>query len=146
MAQEDRPLLARAESNDSIREANEEDALLTGAARPSSKEEQSRWQKYREAGLSLYALLATITIIALAIAVHRESKHQHGHRHKDGGGKESGGHDQDGRRNLIFMVSDGMGPTSLSMTRSFRQWVDVLPKEDILVLDEHLVGSSRTRS
>lgn len=44
------------------------------------------------------------------------------------------------------MVSDGMGPASLSLTRSFRQYTRGLPINDTLVLDHHLVGSSRTRS
>lgn len=50
------------------------------------------------------------------------------------------------KRNLIFMVSDGMGPASLSLTRSFRQYIDGLPGNDTLVLDQHFWGSSRTRS
>jgi alkaline phosphatase len=44
------------------------------------------------------------------------------------------------------MVSDGMGPASLSMARSFRQFEAGLPVDDTLVLDRHLIGSSRTRS
>ncbi|KAK5278443.1 vacuolar alkaline phosphatase, partial [Cryomyces antarcticus] len=44
------------------------------------------------------------------------------------------------------MVSDGMGPTSLSLTRSFRQYEHGLPWGDKLVLDGHLIGQSRTRS
>lgn len=143
MAQNDRPLLARDNSRDSIREANEEDALLTGQARPTSRSERSRWQKYREAGLSVYALLATITIIALAIVVNHESKQAQTKTPSHHWGEDG---KPTGKRNLIFMVSDGMGPASLSLTRSFRQYTEVLPKEDILVLDEHLVGSSRTRS
>ncbi|KAF3092364.1 hypothetical protein TWF569_003587 [Orbilia oligospora] len=50
------------------------------------------------------------------------------------------------KRNLIFMVSDGMGPASLSLTRSFRQFTENLPIDDILTLDKHFIGSSRTRS
>lgn len=50
------------------------------------------------------------------------------------------------KQNVIFMVTDGMGPASLSLARSFRQFRDKLPINDILVLDKHLVGSSRTRS
>lgn len=50
------------------------------------------------------------------------------------------------KRNLIFMVSDGMGPASLSLTRSFRQHVEGLPEGDVLTLDKHFWGSSRTRS
>jgi alkaline phosphatase len=44
------------------------------------------------------------------------------------------------------MVSDGMGPTSLALTRSFRQQVESLPYDNTLVLDKHLIGTSRTRS
>lgn len=51
-----------------------------------------------------------------------------------------------GKRNLVFMVSDGMGPAPLSMTRSFRQFVDGLPFDDTLTLDRHFWGTSRTRS
>lgn len=50
------------------------------------------------------------------------------------------------KRNLVFMVSDGMGPASLSLTRSFRQHVDGLPLDDVLTLDRHFWGTSRTRS
>jgi alkaline phosphatase len=44
------------------------------------------------------------------------------------------------------MVSDGMGPASLSLTRSFRQFTDSLPADDVLTLDRHFWGTSRTRS
>ena len=50
------------------------------------------------------------------------------------------------KRNMIFFVTDGMGPASLSLTRSFRQLTQNLPHNDTLWLDRHLVGSSRTRS
>lgn len=50
------------------------------------------------------------------------------------------------KKNVIFMVTDGMGPASLSLTRSFRQHTEGLDIGDVLVLDKHLVGSSRTRS
>ncbi|KAK6538935.1 hypothetical protein TWF694_010486 [Orbilia ellipsospora] len=50
------------------------------------------------------------------------------------------------KRNLIFMVSDGMGPASLSLTRSWRQFTEGLPINDILTLDQNFIGSSRTRS
>lgn len=50
------------------------------------------------------------------------------------------------KKNVIFMVTDGMGPASLSLARSFKQFRDELPMDDILQLDKHLVGSSRTRS
>ncbi|KAK6455648.1 vacuolar alkaline phosphatase [Scheffersomyces xylosifermentans] len=50
------------------------------------------------------------------------------------------------KKNVIFMVTDGMGPASLSLARSFRQFRDELSIDDILTLDKYLVGSSRTRS
>lgn len=50
------------------------------------------------------------------------------------------------KRNLIFMVSDGMGPASLSLTRSYRQRVEGLDYSDTLTLDKHFWGTSRTRS
>ncbi|CAB4255058.1 similar to Saccharomyces cerevisiae YDR481C PHO8 Repressible vacuolar alkaline phosphatase [Maudiozyma barnettii] len=56
------------------------------------------------------------------------------------------GHPKPQKKNLIFFVTDGMGPASLSLTRSFRQLTEGLPINDILELDHHLIGSSRTRS
>lgn len=50
------------------------------------------------------------------------------------------------KKNVIFFVTDGMGPASLSLARSFRQLQEGLPIDDILTLDKHLIGSSRTRS
>lgn len=50
------------------------------------------------------------------------------------------------KKNIIFMVTDGMGPASLSLARSFKQFRDELDIDDILELDRHLIGSSRTRS
>lgn len=55
-------------------------------------------------------------------------------------------HHKPTKKNLIFFVTDGMGPASLSLTRSFRQYIDDLPINDTLTLDHHLIGSSRTRS
>jgi len=51
-----------------------------------------------------------------------------------------------GKRNVVFMVSDGMGPASLHLTRSYRQHVDGLPWGETLFLDKNLIGTSRTRS
>ncbi|KAG7661970.1 PHO8 [[Candida] subhashii] len=50
------------------------------------------------------------------------------------------------KKNIIMMVTDGMGPASMSAARSFRQFRDELPINDILTLDKFLIGSSRTRS
>ena len=53
---------------------------------------------------------------------------------------------QSQKKNVIFFVTDGMGPASLSLTRSYRQFTLNLPIDDTLALDKHLIGSSRTRS
>lgn len=50
------------------------------------------------------------------------------------------------KRNLIFMVSDGMGPASLSMARNFQQYVEGSEIGTTLFLDEHFLGNSRTKS
>jgi alkaline phosphatase len=50
------------------------------------------------------------------------------------------------KKNVIFMVSDGMGPASVNLARTFRQYRDDLPYDDILTLDRHFVGHSRTMS
>ncbi|CAI4059429.1 hypothetical protein SKDZ_04G6720 [Saccharomyces kudriavzevii ZP591] len=50
------------------------------------------------------------------------------------------------KKNVIFFVTDGMGPASLSMARSFKQHILDLAIDDILTLDQHFIGSSRTRS
>ncbi|WPK26792.1 hypothetical protein PUMCH_004153 [Australozyma saopauloensis] len=50
------------------------------------------------------------------------------------------------KQNVIFMVTDGMGPASLSLARSFKQHRDGLSIDDILTLDKHIIGNSRTRS
>lgn len=50
------------------------------------------------------------------------------------------------KKNVIFFVTDGMGPASLSLTRSYRQYLEELPIDDVLELDKYLIGSSRTRS
>lgn len=50
------------------------------------------------------------------------------------------------KKNVIFFVTDGMGPASLSLSRSFRQYTQDLPMDDVLNLDKYLIGSSRTRS
>jgi alkaline phosphatase len=39
-----------------------------------------------------------------------------------------------------------VGPASLSLTRSFRQYQGSLSADDVLILDQHFIGSSRTRS
>ena len=135
MLSQDRPSSDRSDE----RNVEEEDALLTGEHKARSTKDG--WASWREIGLFTWALIATALVIVFAVM------YQHQQTVKP---RESGGAWQDrkpnGKRNMIFMVSDGMGPTSLSMTRSFRQVESGLPPGDVLVLDRYMIGSSRTRS
>lgn len=116
----------------------EEDALLTG--QNTGKQETTTYARrnWKEIGLFVWALIATAVIVVLAV-LYQHSRAEHG-------GSRSGGKIPEGKRNLIFMVSDGMGPTSLALTRGWRQHVDQLPWDDTLTIDQHLIGQSRTRS
>ncbi|ROT42061.1 repressible alkaline phosphatase [Sodiomyces alkalinus F11] len=89
--------------------------------------------RLRETLLFIWALLATAGVIVLAVW----SQHSRQTRHEPSAPE---------KRNLIFMVSDGMGPASLSLTRSFRQHIHDLPHNDTLTLDQNFWGTSRTRS
>lgn len=119
----------------------EDDALLTGQSTNKSADApvliKSRW---REIGVFVWALLATAAVLVLAVV------YQHSRSEQGGESGHSRHEIPSGKRNLIFMVSDGMGPTSLSMTRSWRQYTEHLPYDETLVLDQHLIGQSRTRS
>lgn len=53
---------------------------------------------------------------------------------------------KDKKKNVIFMVSDGMGPASVNLARTFRQYKDDLKYDNLLTLDDYLVGALRTRS
>ncbi|KAH8909833.1 alkaline phosphatase-like protein [Coniochaeta sp. PMI_546] len=135
------PLLAdsRRRSLDSDHDAEQEDAALQAHGRTTSPSLLSRearaGSRLREIVLFAWAFLATVAVIVLAVIFqHRQQTVPH----------ESASSAP--KRNLIFMVSDGMGPTSLSMTRSFRQLVEGLPADDTLTLDGHFWGTSRTRS
>ncbi|KAA8647301.1 hypothetical protein EYZ11_013404 [Aspergillus tanneri] len=142
MARDD-PLLAPRPSseNSSVRNAEEEDALLTGE-HTRREHRQSRWTFWKEVGLFTWALIATIAVVVLAVVFqHETSRNGDGTKQTWGpGGKPTG------KRNLIFMVSDGMGPASLTMTRNYRQYTEGLPVDSTLVLDSHIIGTSRTRS
>ncbi|KAI0128913.1 alkaline phosphatase [Xylariales sp. AK1849] len=134
MASATTPLLAndrRDSSAGSDRSTNSEDGALRGEA-PSTHTGRSWHLRLREALIFAWALLATAGVLILAIWMSHSSQTQFS--------KPSG------KRNLIFMVSDGMGPASLSLTRSFRQYTEGLEYGDTLTLDKHFWGSSRTRS
>jgi alkaline phosphatase len=99
-----------------------------------TSKKENRASRFREIGFFLWALFATAAVIVLAVWT------QHNHQ------VQSKPNAPASKRNLVFMVSDGMGPASLSLTRSYRQYVEGLPIDDVLVLDKHFWGSSRTRS
>ncbi|KAI9880827.1 MAG: hypothetical protein M1830_000263 [Pleopsidium flavum] len=141
MARGEEPLLQRAPSDASDdRNVEEEDALLTGQHTLRRDRRDYGWLFWREVGLFAWALVATAAVILLAVL------YQHQQSASPGKNSDSHSAKPSGKRNMIFMVSDGMGPTSLSLTRSFRQFESGLPPDDVLALDKHLIGSSRTRS
>ena len=139
------PLLAssRPSSEDlDDRAGVEEDALLAGQTARAPARRRHGWKFWREVGLFMWALLATIAVIVIAVVTQQGAPRQPG----SGGGGGNSGDMPTSKRNLIFMVSDGMGPTSPSLTRSFKQFRDGTGPGDTLVLDRQLIGSSRTRS
>jgi alkaline phosphatase len=115
------------------RASHDEDALLTGESTSRDKfgnhVTQSKWKSI---GIFVWAVLATAGVLILGVIWQRSRLDADGWKHA--------------KRNVIFLVSDGMGPTSLEMTRSWRQFENDFGYNNVLVLDEHLVGSSRTRS
>ncbi|KAK3170171.1 hypothetical protein OEA41_009557 [Lepraria neglecta] len=142
MAKDQEPLLAEerpSSERSSERHVEEEDALLTGQQKPQQR--KYGWPFWREVGLFTWALITTVLVIVLGVMYqHQQTSHP------SKSGEWGKNWKPSGKRNMIFMVSDGMGPTSLSLTRSFRQTESGLPIDDVLVLDQHLIGSSRTRS
>lgn len=156
------PLLADEprRSEDSTRRAEEEDAALHGIAAPAPS---SRRTTLREILLFAWALIATAAVVVLAVVLqHRNSSTANpstpstpivpgdpaaGEPYlKPSLPDAASKNPQKKKRNLIFMVSDGMGPAPLSLTRSFRQFTSSLPIDDVLTLDRHFWGTSRTRS
>ena len=137
------PLLrsSRPSSDHSSQQIEEEDDLLTGKHKLQAAQ-KSRATFWRELGLFVWAVLATAIVIVLAVLY----QHAQASQSKPVSDGELDGSKPSGKRNLIFMVSDGMGPTSLSLTRSFQQFTQDLPADHHLTIDEHLIGSSRTRS
>lgn len=127
MAQDEEPLLARQETDHE--QDNDEDTI-----EPVNRPRSRTWSFWRECGLFTWATLATIAVIILGVMYERLQS------------QKNAPTIPKGKRNLIMMVSDGMGPTSLSLTRSYQQYTQGLPYGSQLVLDKHLIGQSRTRS
>ncbi|EEU39519.1 uncharacterized protein NECHADRAFT_62079 [Fusarium vanettenii 77-13-4] len=117
-------------------EANESDPLLSSHDRSDDADHRKavRHSRIRELGLFVWALVATAAVIVIAVWTQHEQQTRHDRNVPSA------------KRNLVFMVSDGMGPAPLSLTRSYRQFVQGLPHDDVLTLDKHFWGSSRTRS
>ncbi|KAI8085017.1 alkaline-phosphatase-like protein [Halteromyces radiatus] len=49
-------------------------------------------------------------------------------------------------RNVIMMISDGLGPASVSFARTYHQYINNLPYDFEMPLDTIHIGQSRTRS
>jgi len=142
MAGGTQPLIARPPSqlSDESRGIAEEDALLTGKhTGKQAASHPARWRpQWREIVLFVWALATTAAVVLLAVLFQ--------HAQQQASGRDGINPGKNEKRNLIFMVSDGMGPTSLALTRSWKQHVQWSPANDTLTLDEHLIGQSRTRS
>lgn len=137
MSSATRPLLAEdhPSSERSLElSASEDDALLDNRSEGLQARRGSAF--WREVGLFVWAVAATAAVIILGVLTQHQRETTPDNADTKPGAK----------RNLIFMVSDGMAPASLSMTRSFRQYEEGLDIDDILHLDQHLIGQSRTRS
>lgn len=106
----DRP--GSSQSEEFTAAAREDDALLGDQKGTLSPSPRSRIGFWWDVGLFVWALCATAAVVVLAVLYQHSLGHQHGPQKHTG------------KRNLIFMVSDGMGPASLSLTRSFRQFKD----------------------
>lgn len=136
MAGGEEPLFSQRPSSEHTndRDLAEEDALLTGESTGRAHEGRG-WKFWREIGLFTWAVFATAAVIVLGVYFQNQQQRQ-----------EPNKSVFDGKRNLIFMVSDGMGPTSLTLTREFLQNQNDLPWDTQLEIDKHLIGQSRTRS
>ena len=106
----DRP--SSSQSDEYAAAAREDDALLGDRKGAPSNTPRSRYGFWRELGLFVWAVLATTAVVVLGVLYQHQS------------GLQQAPTKHTGKRNLIFMVSDGMGPASLSLTRSFRQFRD----------------------
>jgi alkaline phosphatase len=138
---QDAPVIQRPSSvNSGESGIEEQDALLTGQRTGKHEDTTTSHNrnKWREIGLFVWAVVASAVVIILAVFYQ--------HNNSQPSSPPDTSKPPSGKRNLIFMVSDGMGPTSLELTRSWRQYTDHLPWNETLEIDKHLIGQSRTRS
>jgi hypothetical protein len=104
MPRGDAPLLVQRPSAESDEQAAaEEDALLTGERQDDKN--SSPLRAWGIAGLSLWAVLSTIVLVILAV-LYNQARRENAVANLP--------HPR-GKRNLIFMVSDGMGPSMLRL-------------------------------
>ncbi|RCK63624.1 Repressible alkaline phosphatase [Candida viswanathii] len=45
------------------------------------------------------------------------------------------------KKNIIFLIGDGFGPSGVNLARDYRQAVEGLSRRDLLNLDDHLIGT-----
>lgn len=50
------------------------------------------------------------------------------------------------KKNIIFLVGDGFGPSGVNLARNYRQVEQGLSRRDLLNLDGHLIGTQRHSS
>ncbi|KAI5951122.1 hypothetical protein KGF54_004196 [Candida jiufengensis] len=50
------------------------------------------------------------------------------------------------KKNIIFLVGDGLGPSGVTLARQYRQYSEELPYNDYLELDKHYIGTQGHRS
>ncbi|KAI5963591.1 PHO8 [Candida pseudojiufengensis] len=50
------------------------------------------------------------------------------------------------KKNIIFLVGDGLGPSGVTLARQYRQYSENLPFNDYLELDRHYIGTQGHRS
>ncbi|EPS41967.1 hypothetical protein H072_4072 [Dactylellina haptotyla CBS 200.50] len=128
-------------------QASVEEALLTGrhVDRKGTSSRKGFFARWKNPIITLWAAIATIIILVIGVLYVRSHPEDTKQPSKPAPVPPKAPKEHK-KRNLIFMVSDGMGPTSLSMTRSWRQFTEGLAINDVLTLDKHFIGSSRTRS
>ncbi|KAK6349007.1 hypothetical protein TWF730_009767 [Orbilia blumenaviensis] len=125
----------------------QEEALLTGqhvGRKGQTGRGRGFFSRWKNPIIVTWAAIATIIILVFGVLYVRS--HPDDDKPTPGAPNTPKAPKNHKKRNLIFMVSDGMGPASLSLTRSFRQFTENLPIDDVLTLDKHFIGSSRTRS
>ncbi|KAF8462543.1 alkaline-phosphatase-like protein [Kalaharituber pfeilii] len=125
-------------SSDEVYNAERNDAEQPLLNTPADKE-HARVTKWRQLALLVWAAVASVGVIILGVLYYQAERDL-------SGGSSGSKFPPSGKRNVVFMVSDGMGPTSLHVTRSWRQYTEELPYYDTLFLDKHIIGTSRTRS